>query len=536
MLWLLALEAFILPSPKHNPPPQSSATPTPIPIEGIPSLQTWVTRFAQWAEENRVFFKASPAELPPPPPDLNNVIPIMWGVPIPPQCPSPSQPLPTPSSIHGGLSWSTARGFPSPSPKLGKSLAAKPDSYDGNKTQFVQWRRTVNLYLSSFEMDLTDWQKMLIILSYMKGDNAAGRFADLMVTTRGIDTMSFTSFEEKLKKTFQPATLVRNAETAFFALKQGKESIEDYFTWLYQLAKEAKFSVTYHSRMIVNLIWRAVKLEIVEFVEQNQPDLIDSTNPQVWEMALVRAEEILNQITKRKQSIYTTGPTYNPCFVPRTQTQQPQQSYPPPTGPPPLSSPVTSSTPHPNQPGVFPSCGAPMELGKVQAVGICWVCKKPWPCPDHPPHPRRQICSVTFNEQEISRDMFGALRAIMDQAEKDSTQFSPDIVQDPGFSVCIVDTIRSAVPIKSLPSNNKYAVLDNDETETESIQVNLPMPQIKILPHPKKTLKFDPSVKTNDSPTSLLIIPSPPNPRKKEMSSYSWKNMVDPWSINWMKQ
>ena len=77
MLWLLALEAFILPSPKHNPPPQSSATPTPIPIEGIPSLQTWVTRFAQWAEENRVFFKASPAELPPPPPDLNNVTPIM---------------------------------------------------------------------------------------------------------------------------------------------------------------------------------------------------------------------------------------------------------------------------------------------------------------------------------------------------------------------------------------------------------------------------------------------------------------------------
>ena len=132
--------------------------------------------------------------------------------------------------------------------------------------------------------------------------------------------------------------------------------------------------------------------------------------------------------------------------------------------------------------------------------------------------------------------MFGALRAIMDQAEKESMQFSPDIVQDPGFSVCIVDTIRSAVPIKSLPSNNKYAVLDNDETETESIQVNLPMPQIKILPHPKKTLKFDPSVKTNDSPTSLLIIPSPPNPRKKEMSSYSWKNMVDPWSINWMKQ
>ena len=102
-----------------------------------------------------------------------------------------------------------------------------------------------------------------------------------MVTTRDIDTMSFTSFEEKLKKIFQPATLVQNTETALFALKQGKESIKDYFTWLYQLAKEAKFSVTYHGCTIVNLIWQAVKLEIVEFIKRNQPDLIDFTNPQV---------------------------------------------------------------------------------------------------------------------------------------------------------------------------------------------------------------------------------------------------------------
>ena len=187
---------------------------------------------------------------------------------------------------------------------------------------------------------------MLIILSYMKGDNAAGRFADLMVTTRGIDTMSFASFEEKLKKNFQPAALVWNAETTLFALKQGKESVEDYFTHLYQLAKEAKFSVTYHGRTIVNLIWQAVKLEIVEFVEWNQPDLIDFTNPQVWETALVRAEEILNQIAEWKCSIYAMGPTYNPCFVPRTQTQQPRQQYLPSAGPP-SSTPILSP-PHPN--------------------------------------------------------------------------------------------------------------------------------------------------------------------------------------------
>ena len=153
---------------------------------------------------------------------------------------------------------------------------------------------------------------MLIILSYMKEDNAARRFTDLMVTTRGIDTMSFVSFEEKLKKTFQPTTLVRNAETALFALKQGKESVEDYFTQPYQLAKEAKFSITYHGPTIVNLIQQVVKLEIIEFVERNQPDLINSTNPQVWETALVRVEEILNQIAKKKKKYICYGTHIQP--------------------------------------------------------------------------------------------------------------------------------------------------------------------------------------------------------------------------------
>ena len=73
-----------------------------------------------------------------------------------------------------------------------------------------------------------------------------------------------------------------------------------------------------------------------------------------------------------------------------------------------------------------------MELGKVQVAGICWVCKKLWLCPDHPPRPCRQIHGVTFNGQEISGEMFGALQAMMNQPEKDSTSFSSDVVQDSG--------------------------------------------------------------------------------------------------------
>ena len=102
-----------------------------------------------------------------------------------------------------------------------------------------------------------------------------------------------------------------------------------------------------------------------------------------------------------------------------------------------------------------------------------------------------------------------------------------------GFSVYTVDTSQPAVPISKSLLNNKYAVLANDKTKIETAKVNLPA--IKILPCPKKTLKFDPLVKKNDGPTPLVVIP-PLNPQKEEMFSHSWKNTIDPWLINWMKQ
>ena len=74
-----------------------------------------------------------------------------------------------------------------------------------------------------------------------------------------------------------------------------------------------------------------------------------------------------------------------------------------------------------------------MELEKAQVAGICWVCKKLWPCSDHPPRPHCQICGITLNGQEISEEIFGALQAMMDKAEKDASQFSQDIVEDVGF-------------------------------------------------------------------------------------------------------
>jgi len=50
---------------------------------------------------------------------------------------------------------------------IGKSLATKPESYDGDKEKYVQWWQTVQLYIAGFDIEPTDQQKILIVLSYV---------------------------------------------------------------------------------------------------------------------------------------------------------------------------------------------------------------------------------------------------------------------------------------------------------------------------------------------------------------------------------
>ena len=91
-----------------------------------------------------------------------------------------------------------------PNIQIGKSIAAKPEPYDGDRAKYIQWWRMVKLYLTRFKGEPSDRQKVPIILSYMKGQNAAGQWADLYII-QGLNTVcSFDEFADQLKKTFQP--------------------------------------------------------------------------------------------------------------------------------------------------------------------------------------------------------------------------------------------------------------------------------------------------------------------------------------------
>ena len=213
-----------------------------------------------------------------------------------------------------------------PNIRIGKSIAAKPEPYDGDRTKYIQWWRTVELYLAGFEEEPSDRQKVLIILSYMKGQNAAGRWADLYVT-QGLNAVcSFDEFADQLKKMFQPPDIRHNAEKRLLALRQGKETVEDFMTRLKQLVIEAEYNVSHHSRLLINIMRNGIHNEIVEMVERSQPHLLNNASFSAWETALVQASAILQDIADRKRG--TVQSTYQCPFGARPLPSAPAPSTP----------------------------------------------------------------------------------------------------------------------------------------------------------------------------------------------------------------
>lgn len=82
-----------------------------------------------------------------------------------------------------------------------------------------------------FNKDPNNSQKILMTLSYMKGNNAAGQFTDLYIQQQGASLrfMLYSKFKKRLNSLFMPAMLKKQAENKLLKLKQGHETVEDYF-------------------------------------------------------------------------------------------------------------------------------------------------------------------------------------------------------------------------------------------------------------------------------------------------------------------
>ena len=307
---------------------------------------------------------------------------------------------PPPVPYAGPPTPPPVRALPSPrtrttdegEPDIGKSLAAKPDRFDGSKEKFLQWWRTIELFIAGHRKAPTDRQKVILVLSYMTGDNAAGRFADLYNRERRIGTESFDNFAAKLRFAFRPAAIQRKAEKELLGLRQGKEAVEDFVVRMKHLIIEAEYDLVDHSRLLINILRTGVHNDVVEYVERSQPALLDSHSFTDWELALVHADQVLSEIADRKRGASMTTTTRS--FPSRPSPTTGSTAF----VPQPQSAPKPSV--HPNQPGTFGGHGIPMDIGKARAEGKCAKCGGPWPCKEHM-RPRRQIRFIEFKGAKI---------------------------------------------------------------------------------------------------------------------------------------
>ena len=235
----------------------------------------------------------------------------------------------------------------------------------------------------------------------MKGQNIAGRWADLYVT-QGLNAMcSFDEFTDQLKKTFQPPDIQHNTEKHLLALKQGKETVEDFMTRLKQLVIEAEYNVNHHLHLLINIMRNGIHNEIMEMVERSQPHLLNNVSFSAWKSVLVQASAILQDIADRKRG--TVQSTYQCPFGARPLPSTP--------------TPPTSSAVHPNQPGTFGGQGVPMDISKAHAEGKCFKCGQPWPCKEHFKSHQRQARTMVFRGVTIEYISAEGLAAAIQKVE-----------------------------------------------------------------------------------------------------------------------
>ena len=277
-------------------------------------------------------------------------------------------------------------------------------------------------YIAGFKKGPSSYQQILLILSYMMGDNATRRYADLFIleNSHKIWSIPIDEFIEGLAETFIPTVLSHQAEKELYALKQGKGTVEDCIVRMKQLAMQANYDIKHHAKTLLRLMWQGLKNEVVEYVERAKPDLLETDNFKKWERTLVCTDQVLWEIEERKRGSWDASNRYgNATQWPRTTTAPRQNTMVPPVNnqggfiqnqPAPI---------HPNQVGMFGGSGVPMDISKARAKGKCFKCGKAWLCTEHFKPCARQVRKMTFWGQELEYTTTEELVKKIGKYEKD---------------------------------------------------------------------------------------------------------------------
>ena len=300
-------------------------------------------------------------------------------------------------------------------PDIGKSFVPKPKDYDGDKTKFHSWWRSITLYLGGFQTEPSDQQKIMMVLSFMT-EKSAACFADTFLENHStrLDRYQWTEFAQNVSMMFAPSSLQRNAEQKLLTMKQGdRELTEEFLVRFQQAIAEAQVNTVLQGRFLINLLRSAAKNSDVEFIERSKSNLIESDNFDDWVQAIAWASRINEEIEARKKMTCPASSTSLQRFYvsPNYRGTNPRPFQP--------CTPPTSSNPIPNAAGVFPGQGPPMDISKVRAEGKCFRCGKAWPCQEHfRPHASPQK-TMTFRNRQITYTSNDDLAAKIAKIEKE---------------------------------------------------------------------------------------------------------------------
>ena len=292
------------------------------------------------------------------------------------------------------------------------------------------------LHIVGFEAAPNSHQKILIVLSTMT-EGSVTAFANNFMRSHSLRLAYYGSkeFTRMLVMHFTLADIKRKAQTALAVIKQhAHESVEAFVIRFNQCIAEAQIDKEHVGAWLVQIIWQAVKPEVVDYVEISQTHMVENENIDKWLVTLIRADRILSEKAKRRRA--STVPTDGPS---KNKTWNPTQGYISPNykGKKPIanfsanrsgaSAPNSSTTPATstattqpglNQAGMFSAQGGiPMDISKARAEGNCARCGKLWPCAEHM-QPRR-IHEMTFRSHQIRYTNSDELAAEIQRIKKD---------------------------------------------------------------------------------------------------------------------
>ena len=218
----------------------------------------------------------------------------------------------------------TVQGLGTGAPKIRKSFIPKPEGFDGSQKKFKTWWRNIMLHIVGFEAAPNSHQKILIVLSTMT-EGSAVAFANNFMRSHGsrLAYYGFEEFTRMLAMHFAPADIKRKAQTALAIIKQhAHESVETFVIRFNQCVAEAQIDKEHVGAWLVQLIRRAMKPEVVDYVEISQTHMVENENINEWLIMLIRADRILSEKAERWRA--STTPTEGPS---KSRSWNPAQGY-----------------------------------------------------------------------------------------------------------------------------------------------------------------------------------------------------------------